>query len=79
MEVLSTGAGRTSVLGTSFRRSVNDTMATVENIEIKERLGGGNFGDVWRGLWNGQTEVALKSLKVEEKLQEFMREAKMLQ
>ena len=24
----------------------------MSNIDIKERIGGGNFGDVYRGLWN---------------------------
>lgn len=26
----------------------------IENVEIQERIGGGKFGDVYRGLWNGK-------------------------
>jgi len=47
----------------------------VENITVMERLGGGNFGDVYRGEWNGNTDVALKKLKSTEEMQSFFREA----
>ena len=50
----------------------------LDDIVIKERLGGGNFGDVFRGDWNG-TAVALKLLKSEDHFKEFQREAEMLQ
>lgn len=33
-------------------------------ITLKERLGGGCFGDVHRGLYNRLLEVAVKTLKV---------------
>ena len=43
---------------------------TVEQYEVPARsfekvkkLGGGNFGDVYEGLWNGSTKVAIKCLK----------------
>jgi len=45
-------------------------------MEIQERLGGGKFGDVYKGLWNG-TAVALKTLKSGE-LSEFESEVQML-
>ena len=28
-----------------------DTVKTLKDIDIQERLGGGNFGDVYRGIW----------------------------
>ena len=33
-------------------------------ITLHERLGGGNFGDVYRGLYNRILQVAVKTLKV---------------
>ena len=41
---------------------------------MNERLGGGNFGDVYKGMYAGSV-VALKKLKSEEQLEEFRREA----
>eukprot|EP01114_Cavostelium_apophysatum_P001939 TRINITY_DN1169_c0_g2_i1.p1 TRINITY_DN1169_c0_g2~~TRINITY_DN1169_c0_g2_i1.p1 ORF type:complete len:1386 (-),score=265.65 TRINITY_DN1169_c0_g2_i1:45-4202(-) len=38
------------------------TVPELENIAVERRLGGGNFGDVYLGTWNG-TPVALKKLK----------------
>jgi len=35
------------------------------NIEIKEKLSTGNFGQVFRGVWNGK-DVALKNLLLED-------------
>eukprot|EP01117_Protostelium_nocturnum_P021044 TRINITY_DN998_c0_g1_i1.p1 TRINITY_DN998_c0_g1~~TRINITY_DN998_c0_g1_i1.p1 ORF type:complete len:565 (+),score=180.36 TRINITY_DN998_c0_g1_i1:173-1867(+) len=35
----------------------------LDNIEIREKLAEGTFGDVYRGVWNQTTEVALKSVK----------------
>ncbi|KAF2354819.1 Serine-threonine/tyrosine-protein kinase catalytic domain [Trinorchestia longiramus] len=32
-------------------------------LKCDERLGSGNFGEVWHGLWNGTREVAVKTLK----------------
>lgn len=48
------------------------------NYLVLERLGGGNFGDVYKGLWNSSTIVALKRLKSDAQLEEFRREAVML-
>ena len=33
------------------------------SIRFVRKLGTGRFGDVWQGLWNGTTEVAVKELK----------------
>ncbi len=32
-------------------------------ITLIEKLGGGQFGEVWQGRWNGTTDVAIKTLK----------------
>lgn len=34
-----------------------------KTLTFKKRLGVGNFGEVWEGLWNGTTKVAIKTLK----------------
>lgn len=33
------------------------------SIQLKKKLGAGQFGDVWAGLWNNTVEVAVKTLK----------------
>lgn len=34
-----------------------------DTLTFEKRLGAGAFGEVWKGLWNGNTEVAIKTLK----------------
>lgn len=34
-----------------------------ESLKLEQKLGQGMFGEVWKGLWNGTTEVAIKTLK----------------
>eukprot|EP00048_Salpingoeca_helianthica_P011850 m.171858 g.171858 ORF g.171858 m.171858 type:complete len:528 (+) comp15292_c1_seq2:127-1710(+) len=34
-----------------------------ETIRLNKKLGSGQFGDVWEGIWNGTTAVAVKTLK----------------
>ena len=34
-----------------------------KTLEFQRKLGQGNFGEVWSGLWNGTTPVAIKTLK----------------
>ncbi|XP_065176206.1 tyrosine-protein kinase SRK2-like [Sycon ciliatum] len=34
-----------------------------ESLELRNRLGAGQFGEVWAGLWNKTTKVAVKTLK----------------
>lgn len=33
------------------------------SVQLLRKLGSGNFGEVWYGLWKGSTEVAIKTLK----------------
>jgi hypothetical protein len=54
-----------------------DGTVTLRDLTLREKLGGGNFGEVFRGIWmrNGNPEdVALKRLKSKEQFQEFMDE-----
>lgn len=32
-------------------------------LQFQKKLGQGNFGEVWEGLWNGTTPVAIKTLR----------------
>jgi len=43
------------------RRQVHDKPMTFDDIVIKERIGKGSYGEVFRGMWRG-TEVAVKKL-----------------
>lgn len=45
-------------------------------IVLKERLGSGNFGDVFKGVWNKRTPVAVKTLKTGTmEVEKFLEEA----
>lgn len=33
------------------------------SLQLLKRLGSGQFGEVWEGLWNNRTPVAVKTLK----------------
>jgi fyn-related kinase len=33
------------------------------SLRFVKKLGSGQFGDVWEGLWNNTTPVAIKTLK----------------
>ena len=51
----------------------------VYDIKILELLGDGNFGEVFRGMWQGTTEVALKKLRNQDDFNQFANEAAILQ
>ena len=49
-----------------------------DDIQIGDRVGVGNFGEVFKGKWRGQVEVAVKTLKDEQGGDEFNKEAEVL-
>eukprot|EP01118_Nematostelium_gracile_P013917 TRINITY_DN531_c0_g1_i1.p1 TRINITY_DN531_c0_g1~~TRINITY_DN531_c0_g1_i1.p1 ORF type:complete len:397 (-),score=127.51 TRINITY_DN531_c0_g1_i1:45-1235(-) len=49
----------------------------LENVTVQHKLGEGNFGAVYHGLWN-ETPVALKKLTQAEAFDEFAKEAALL-
>ncbi len=53
------------------------TFKKMTNIEVLTRIGGGHFGEVYKGLWQG-TPVALKTIKLEDQGEDFQREAELL-
>jgi predicted Ser/Thr protein kinase len=48
-------------------------------VQFRKKLGSGQFGEVFRGVWNGSTEVALKKPRTDEDFQELEKEATILQ
>jgi len=63
----------------SLRSSWIEKYSKIYEIQVFNKIGGGNFGEVYYGRWNGTTEVALKQLKASEHFEEFVQEASMLQ
>lgn len=50
-----------------------------DQIQLKRKLGSGNFGEVWYGKWRGLVEVAVKTLKAGTMSQEaFLEEASIM-
>ena len=50
----------------------------LKDIIIINKLGNGNYGEVYSGKWNQTTDVALKKLKSKEQYKEFITEATLL-
>jgi len=50
-----------------------DTSMFLHDIQIHRKLGEGHFGEVYEGVWQGTTRVALKTLH-EDQVEEFTRE-----
>eukprot|EP01099_Mayorella_cantabrigiensis_P000303 TRINITY_DN1142_c0_g1_i1.p1 TRINITY_DN1142_c0_g1~~TRINITY_DN1142_c0_g1_i1.p1 ORF type:complete len:531 (-),score=145.55 TRINITY_DN1142_c0_g1_i1:442-1884(-) len=63
-----------------FKRTRQTWVIPESEIERIETIGQGQFGSVYKGIWKGTTEVAVKELKTQnlrpEDLAEFMNEAK---
>jgi hypothetical protein len=59
--------------------SLKSAQAVVKDIVVQNKLGGGHFSVVYKALWQGSTSVALKKLKSESQMEEFMSEAALLQ
>ncbi|XP_035938124.1 tyrosine-protein kinase FRK [Halichoerus grypus] len=50
-----------------------------QSIQLLKRLGSGQFGEVWEGLWNNTTSVAVKTLKPGSMdPNDFLREAQLM-
>ena len=50
-----------------------------KSIRLVKKLGAGQFGEVWMGIWNGTTEVAVKTLKPDTVgASEFLEEATLI-
>jgi fyn-related kinase len=48
-------------------------------VKFSKKLGAGNFGEVWQGLWNGTTPVAIKTLRAGTMQPEaFLKEAEIM-
>lgn len=63
----------------SMEQLKRSSLRRIDDIEIKYLLGEGNFGRVWKGIWQGTTEVALKEIHEKEQFEEFENEAAVLQ
>lgn len=49
------------------------------SLQLQKKLGAGQFGDVWKGVWNNNTEVAVKTLKTGTmSSEEFLTEANIM-
>jgi serine/threonine protein kinase len=55
-----------------------DSKDLMSNIEIKKKIGKGAFGEVFIGLWNGTTDIAMKKLNQTENKNEFIKESNLL-
>jgi len=57
---------------------MDEKMIQLRNMKILEKIGEGNFADVYQGKWNESTNVALKQLKSSEHMKEFSKEVSIL-
>ncbi|XP_010977485.1 tyrosine-protein kinase FRK [Camelus dromedarius] len=65
-------------IGLSYK-TVDQWEIDRSSIQLLKRLGSGQFGEVWEGLWNNTTPVAVKTLKPGSMDQnDFLREAQIM-
>lgn len=67
-------------LTSGLSRSVNDEWEIDrKTLRMVKKLGAGQFGEVWKGEWNGKIPVAIKTLKEGTMpVQEFLQEAQLM-
>jgi len=63
-----------AVLTLSEHVELQTKIDELTNIKLGQKLGGGQFGEVYYGTWNGETAVALKKLKDSNQIESFMKE-----
>ncbi len=55
------------------------TKITHNSLLVLEQIGKGSFGEVYCGVWNETTRVALKKLHEKSQFESFIKEATILQ
>ena len=78
METVSKGSNRNSDDSLYTALPQKQITGNLENVQIEKFIGSGSFGEVYRGLWNSVTPVALKKLKFTDRMKEFIDEATVL-
>ena len=58
--------------------SIAKQQDNLKNITVKEKIGGGHFGEVFQGIWLENTTVALKRITGVNLLEEFENELSIL-
>jgi len=66
------------VLTTPSQGTMRDKSLYLTEIVIKDKIGKGNFGEVYRAVWRNTTTVAAKKLQKVEKTEEFEKEASLM-
>jgi serine/threonine protein kinase len=51
----------------------------MKNIQVVEKVASGQYGEVFRGIWNKSIDVALKKLTNQQAMKDFTREAALLE
>lgn len=68
--------GAPNTAGLSYRDEWEIERST---LKFTKKLGQGNFGEVWEGVWNGTTQVAIKTLKAGTmEVDDFIKEAQVM-
>ncbi|XP_072107719.1 tyrosine-protein kinase FRK [Mobula birostris] len=71
-------AGTPDTVGLSYN-TVDQWEIPRSSLKLVKKLGAGTFGEVWQGVWNDRTPVAIKTLKTGMMAKEdFLREAQIM-